>query len=72
MCECASRSGLGILTRGSVVDGGRAAGRDGRDAERGQPHCHVQQGLDDVALEDVVLLPEVQHSHDLTLRDTHT
>ena len=62
-CLCFTLS----LTRRSVIDWGSTAGHDRRDAGRGDPRRHVQQRLDDVALEDGVLLPQVQHSHYFTL-----
>lgn len=55
-------------TRCSVVDLGGAAGHDWRDTWRRNPSCQVQQRLDDVALENSVLLPQVQDSHYLALK----
>lgn len=55
-------------TRCSVVDLGGAAGHHWRDAWRRDPSCQVQQRLDDVALENSVLLPQVQDSHYLALK----
>lgn len=61
------RSCVPSLTGCSVIDRDSTAGQDGGDAGRGNPCRHVQQGLDDVTLEDGVLLPQVQDPHDLTL-----
>ena len=58
-----------LLTRCGVVGGRGAAGlQDRGDAGWGQAGRHVQQGLDDVTLEDGILLPQVEDSYDLALR----
>lgn len=55
-------------TRCSVVDLGGTAGHNWRDTWRRNPSCQVQQRLDDVALKNSVLLPQVQDSHYLALK----
>lgn len=56
-----------LLTRCSVIVRRSAAGQDRRRTGRGNSRSHVQQRLDDVALEDSILLPQIQDSHYLTL-----
>lgn len=56
------------LTRSSVVDRGGAAGHHRGDAGGRDPSSHVQQRLDDVALENSILLPQVQDPHYLALK----
>lgn len=56
------------LTRCGVVDRSGAARYDRRDAGRRNPRGHVQQGLDDVTLEDGVLLPQIKNPHNLALQ----
>lgn len=56
-----------LLTGCSVVDRGSTAGHDGCDTGRRNPRCHIQQRLNDVTLENRILLPQIQDSHNLTL-----